>query len=112
MKLGSVFDGRSFDPDSGIYLVRSGNTVIYIGKNTQITNRIRHGHENRNTPLWQAIQDNRPASLDWDVEVMVVESEDPELLQYRTRAVEAELIRKHEPYLNTAYNPAAWAERT
>lgn len=110
MKLASVFNGGSLDPDSGIYLVISGDTVIYIGKNTQITNRIRHGHKNRNTPLWQAIQDNRPASMDWDVEVMVVESEDPELLQYRTRAVEAELIRKHAPYLNTAYNPASWAE--
>ena len=97
MRLGDVLDGKSFNPDSGIYLVRSGDAVIYIGKNTQITNRIRHGHKNRNTPLWQAIQDNRPASLDWAVEVKIVESEDPELLQYRTRAVEAELIRKHEP---------------
>jgi len=110
MRIGDILNGERLEVDSGVYLIYAEGVVLYVGKNVQITNRLRHGHKNRNTPLWQAIQAELPASLEWDVRVETVESDDPQLLQYRTRAREAELIRKHEPPLNVAYNPAAWAE--
>ena len=78
-------------PDSpGCYLMKSGGTVIYVGKAKNLKNRVRqYFHESKHTPKVQAMVEK----VD-DFDIVLVDGELEALI------LECNLIKLHRPWYN------------
>lgn len=106
MYLSHAMRTRNRPSEPGVYIVRDGTLVLYIGKSRRPRHRI-WAHVERTfagipipTPLGLLVIANKPESMRWRVEIIEAEYNTLELL-------ERELIAELRPCLNRRDNPGA-----
>lgn len=102
-RLVDIFMGPKPDPDWGVYKVRDGTEIIYVGSSKRIRYRLINDHRRDNSPLWQEILNQMPGSLTWTVVIEEIKLDD--LFGHNSRKREAELIQRHKPRLNEYMQP-------
>jgi len=101
-RLGDIFQTDVVEPEHHyIYVVRDGETVLYVGKSVQPFYRLvsQHCHYTSPSYLGRVIKDNRPASDDWAY-TLYHTSELIEEVKYALGPDEAKLYRRN---LNDIY---------
>ena len=113
-----IIDGNLDQVDlSGIYIVRDGEHVLYVGRAVDVVQRL-HDHIEKwaSSAIGDVIHANAPQSLSWQVELMGAEEcrsisisfaplyEDL-LIPISIESAERYMIRHYHPSLNTSNNP-------
>lgn len=101
---------------SGIYIVRDGAHILYIGRSINVIDRL-HQHINTASAIGDTIWLNRPQSLSWQIELMepeecrsiAVEEGKSAFKDLRRpigiESAERAMIKHYHPCINTANNP-------